>query len=80
MNEFYISMAMRNKYILLMVPWVWAVLDGFLAVFPPFVSIFRKSIAPTRLDLERVLVLHLAQYLLGGENPAYIICDESIIK
>jgi hypothetical protein len=50
------------------IPWVGAVLDGFLAVFPPFVSILRKAAAvPTGLDLESVLVLHLAhQHLLRG--------------
>ena len=54
----------------IVVPWVGAVLDGFLPVFPPFVAILCKKAVPTGLDLERLLVLHLAQYLrLRGENP-----------
>lgn len=41
------------------VPGIGAILDRFLAIFPPFISIISHAIAPA-LDFQSILVLDLA--------------------
>lgn len=44
-------------------PWIGAVLDGFLPIFPPFVTIISKPIL-TGLDFDCELVIHPSQTLV----------------
>lgn len=50
-------------------PWVGAVLYCFLPILSPLVTIVRCTIS-IALDLQCVLVLHLAEPLLKQSNPA----------
>jgi len=48
-------------------PRIWAILNGFLSILPPLISIISHSIA-IAFDFEGILILNLTQTLLQYGN------------